>query len=151
MLQKDWNSLLFLQSDFLKAFSQVCPFAIPALLRGVHGAGSTYAPRAEYATTPRARCTTAPRARYATTPRARQYLCPERGSTSDPSGAAPLHRARRTGKFDFTYTIRFAVRFKFSLTENLMKKHRGGGAQSTAVGTFRAAVLISFEHCCSNA
>ena len=57
--------------------------------------------------------------------RAGEYLCSERGTTSAPSGALPLHRARRTGKFDFTDTIRFAVRFKFSLTENLMKKHRG--------------------------
>ena len=42
--------------------------------------------------------------------RARRYLYPERGTTSAQSGALPLHRAGRTGKFDFTDTIRFAVR-----------------------------------------
>ena len=69
-------------------------------------------------------------------PRAGQYLCTERGTTSAPSGALPLHRARRTGKFDFTYTIRFAVRIKFSLTENLMKKHRGGALRARVSALF---------------
>ena len=86
-------------------------------------------------------------------PRTRQHLYPERGSTSAQSGAVPLHRARRTGKFDFTYTIRFAVRFKFSLTENLMKKHRGGGSEhgcrhfsSSGIDKFRALLLECLEH-----
>ena len=85
--------------------------------------------------------------------RARHYLCTERGSTSAQSGAVPLHRARRTGKFDFTYTIRFAVRIKFSLTENLMKKHRGGRSEhgcrhfsSSGIDKFRALLLECLEH-----
>ena len=53
-----------------------------------------------------------------------------------PSECVPATRARRTGKFDFTYTIRFAVRIKFSLTENLMKKHRGGALRARVSALF---------------
>ena len=61
----------------------------------------------------------------------------ERGEQLAPSGASNTLRARRTVKLGFTDVIRFAVRVKFSLRENLVKNIEGGDTAPSAKECYR--------------
>ena len=61
----------------------------------------------------------------------------ERGEQFAPSKASDIFRARRTVKLGFTDVIRFAVRVKFSLRENLVKNIEGGDTAPSAKECYR--------------
>ncbi|MFC2330696.1 MAG: hypothetical protein ACFNKL_06485, partial [Treponema sp.] len=61
----------------------------------------------------------------------------EQGERHLSSGASNTLRAGRTVKLGFTDVIRFAVRFKFSLRENLLKNIEGGDTAPSAKECYR--------------
>ena len=61
----------------------------------------------------------------------------ERGEQFASSGASNTLRAGRTVKLGFTDVIRFAVRFKFSLPENLLKNIEGCDIAPSAKECYR--------------
>ncbi len=69
--------------------------------------------------------------------RARRVTRFEQGEQFAPSEASNTLRARRTVKLGFTVTIRFAVRFKFSLQENLLKNIEGCDISPSAKECYR--------------
>ena len=109
-------------------------------------------PRAGLGGTPQTRCGGAPRARRATRSEQGEQHAPSGASNSLRAGRATRSewgeqfasseasntlRAGRTVKLGFTDVIRFAVRFKFSLRENLLKNIEGGDTAPSAKECYR--------------
>ena len=86
-----------------------------------------------------------PSSRASDTLRAGRAVPSERSGMYPPSGVKCTLRAGRTVKLGFIDIVLFSVRFKFSLPENLMKKH-WGVAPSRASDTLRAGRAAHFEH-----